>query len=148
MTVATKTMSAGEVAALTGVSKDTLRHYERQGLLSPPPRSGGGYRLYSAEHVERVLLIRKALGIGFSLDEVNGFLAIRDSGGAPCRQVRGLLSQKLDELDRRILELQGFREEVSRTLLEWDAKLLQSGPGVRAGLLESLQPAGSSRTTK
>ena len=81
-----KTLSPSELAQLTGVSTDTLRHYERKGVLGIPARSQGGYRLYPPEAVGRVRLVRRALAIGFTLHDLAAVLSERDRGGAPCRQ--------------------------------------------------------------
>jgi MerR family transcriptional regulator, copper efflux regulator len=64
----TRTLQSGELARSAGVSPDTLRHYERLGILKEPPRTSAGYRLYSADALSRVLLIRNALAVGFTLD--------------------------------------------------------------------------------
>lgn len=138
-------LSAGEIASRTGVSKDTLRHYERIGLIDAPPRSPGGYRQYSDAHVARVSLIRRALAVGFGLDELVGIFAIRDGGGTPCRQVRDSLALKRVELDRKLEELTRFRDEITTILERWDDAILEAGPGVRAGLLDTLPHVGSSR---
>lgn len=81
---------AGELAAAAGVSTDTLRHYERKGVLPKPNRASNGYRRYPANALERVRLIRNALAVGFTLDELSRFLSERDQGGAPCGAVRAL----------------------------------------------------------
>src|SRR4051812_28459483 len=86
---------AGELARLAGVSSDTLRHYERKGVLPRPLRLSNGYRKYPASSVDRVRLIRRALAVGFTLDELARFLKARDRGQAPCREVRALASEKL-----------------------------------------------------
>src|SRR5947209_17576098 len=79
-------LRSGELARQAGVSPDTLRHYERRGLLPPPQRSAAGYRLYSNEALGRVRLIRGALSTGFTVNELGAILADRDRGGAPCRR--------------------------------------------------------------
>src|SRR4029434_7929885 len=86
-------LRSGELARLSGVSADTLRHYERKGLLKPQ-RASNGYREYPRHAVERMRLIRNALAIGFKLDDLERVLKIRDAGGAPCRQVRDLAAAK------------------------------------------------------
>src|SRR3954469_24807109 len=96
---------AGELARLAGVSTDTLRHYERKGVLPKPRRLGNGYRKYPATSVDRVRLIRRALSVGFTLDELAQFLKARDRGQSPCREVRALAEKKLDELEGRVTEL-------------------------------------------
>ncbi|MDQ3744132.1 MAG: MerR family transcriptional regulator, partial [Acidobacteriota bacterium] len=73
---------SGELARLAGVSTDTLRHYERKGVLPKPRRLGNGYRKYPTNSVERVRLIRRALSVGFTLDELGKFLKARDRGQA------------------------------------------------------------------
>ena len=102
-------MGPREVASATGVSTDTLRHYERNGLLPAVTRTEAGYRQYSAATVQRVLLIQRALVVGFSLADLKRVLGVRDKGGAPCRSVRELVGERLDELNRRIEELIALR---------------------------------------
>lgn len=129
-------LRAGELAQLTGVSTDTLRHYERKGLLAAQ-RLPNGYRTYAAQAVERVRLIRSALAIGFSLDELARVLRVRDAGGAPCRQVRAFTADRLAELERLIDELCATRDELRELLQSWDQRLEQSQTGP-ARLLETL----------
>ena len=138
-------MRSGELAKLTRVSTDTLRHYERIGLLPRPPRTEGGYRQYAPDSVHRVRLVQSALSIGFSLRELVKILQVRDRGGAPCKQVRALASQKLEEIGRRIVELQRFEKQLSAILAGWDERLGRTPEGQRAGLLESLfeSPSGN-----
>ena len=93
--------SSGELARLTGVSSDTLRHYERKGVLPLARRLNNGYRKYPADSIDRVRLIRRALAVGFTLDELAQFLRARDRGLAPCREVRALATEKLTEVESR-----------------------------------------------
>src|SRR6476620_9752932 len=81
-------MGPQEVVRSTGVSASTLRHYERLGLLLNVRRNQSGYRRYPQTVVNRVLLIQRALAIGFSLADVRRVLSVRDKGGAPCQGVR------------------------------------------------------------
>ena len=131
-------MGPRDVARATGVSTDTLRHYERKGLLPRVARTAVGYRRYSAATVERVLLIQRALVVGFSLEDLKRVLTTRDGGGAPCRSVRELVGQRLHDLDRRIVELSSLRDELRGLLSEWDAKLACTPQGQPAHLLETL----------
>src|SRR5689334_24515830 len=130
------TLSAGELARRAGVSSDTLRHYERKGVIAPPPRGQNGYRRYPKEALARVLLIRRALGLGFTLDDLAGVLRVRDRGGVPCGRVRALAATKLVEVERRLRELMNLRNELRSVLREWDAQLAKTPAGKRAGLLE------------
>lgn len=131
-------MGPREVARATGVSTDTLRRCERNGLLPAVTRTATGYRRYSAATVQRVLLIQRALVVGFSLADLKRVLRERDKGGAPCRSVRELVGGRLEELDRRIEELITLREELRLMLQEWDVKLSKTPPGQRAHLLDTL----------
>jgi DNA-binding transcriptional MerR regulator len=135
---------AGELARLSGVSSDTLRHYERKGVLPAPRRLSNSYRKYPANAVERVRLIRRALAVGFTLDELAQFLKARDRGQAPCREVRALASEKLAELESRLREMLALRDELRATLVDWDERLSRKGVDQRAGLLDALaeQKAG------
>ena len=127
-----------DVARATGVSTDTLRHYERCGLLPGVTRTGAGYRRYSAATVQRVLLIQRALVVGFSLTDLKRILSVRDTGGAPCRGVRDFVRNRLVELNLRIEELIALREELRALLEEWDEKLAKTPESERAHLLETL----------
>ena len=127
---------SGELAKICGVSPDTIRHYERVGVLPAAVRGENGYRRFPPEAAGRVLLIRRALAIGFSLAEVAKILGQRDGGTAPCRNVRALAGEKLEALDRRIAELTATREDLVKLLEEWDARLAATRDGERAHLLE------------
>ena len=131
-------MGPRDVARTTGVSTDTLRHYERKGLLPGVTRTAAGYRRYSAATVERVLLIQRALVVGFSLADLKRVLGVRDRGGAPCHSVRALVGERLDGLNQRIEELLILRDELRLLLTEWDGRLSKTAKGQRANLLESL----------
>ena len=131
-------LRSGELAELACVSTDTLRHYERKGVLRAPERLQNNYRSYPREALDRVLLVRRALAVGFTLDELSSILKARDKGVAPCRQVHALAAEKLAEVEERIKELRRLRDDLRLTLKEWDARLSKTGHGERAGLLESL----------
>lgn len=131
-------LRSGELARASGVSADTLRHYERKGVLAAPRRSPNGYREYPAHALERVRLVRRALAVGFTLDELASILKVRDRGGAPCRQVRTLAAAKLSDVETRLRELVAVRDELRATLRDWDARLSKTKSDERAGLLEAL----------
>lgn len=128
---------SGELARLCGVSPDTIRHYERVGVLPAAVRGSNGYRLFPRESVARVQLIRRALAIGFSLEELRRILGQRDAGTPPCRSVRALAGEKLDTLDRRIAEMTATRQELVNLIAEWDARLAVTAEGEPAHLLEN-----------
>ena len=130
-------LRSGELARLAGVSTDTLRHYERKGVLAAPRRSRNGYREYGTEALDRVHMVRRALIVGFTLDELARILKQRDSGRAPCREVRALAARKLAEVEERLKELAAVRDELRRTITDWDARLSRTTGGDQARLLEA-----------
>ncbi|MGD0158641.1 MAG: heavy metal-responsive transcriptional regulator [Terracidiphilus sp.] len=131
-------LTSGQLGAAAGVSADTIRHYEKLGLLAKPMRTDGGYRLYPSSALLRVQTIRSALKAGFGLTELTGIFRERDTGGAPCRRVANMASDKIKALDRQIAELTELRDWLSATVAEWNARLERTLSGKRAGLLESL----------
>jgi DNA-binding transcriptional MerR regulator len=137
-------MRSGELAKAAGVSADSLSHYEKLGLLPEPARRENGYRIYPPDALARVRLIQGGLAIGFTLAELATFLGLRDSGRAPCRRVRATAVQRLAEVESRIDELCRFRDDLRRTLGEWDRRLGASTEGRPARLLESLRFDNSS----
>src|SRR5262249_16835899 len=133
-----------ELARLSGVSADTLRHYERKGLLKPLRRSNG-YREYPQHAVNRVRMIRSALILGFRLDDLARIFKVREAGGAPCRQVRALAAAKLDEVETLLGELTALRGELRRLLKDWDQRLDSTSDDEPARLLEMLVTTGVAR---
>ena len=131
-------LRSGELAKAAGVSTDTLRHYERIGVLPAPRRSRNGYRAYPAEALGRVRLVRRALAMGFTLGELKRILKVRDAGGAPCREVRALAVAKLSDLEARLCEMTSVRDELRAILEEWSTRLSGTAADHRASLLESL----------
>ena len=115
----------GEVATRAGVSVDTLRYYEHVGLLPRAPRSPGGYRLFDDQMVERVVFIKQAQELGFSLAEIKGLLT---TGGAEeCRRVRDLLRTKIGELDARMEAMKRFRRTLASHLSACERELQVHG---------------------
>jgi MerR family mercuric resistance operon transcriptional regulator len=100
-------MRRGEVAALAGVNAETLRYYERRGLLDEPPRSVGGYRAYPDSAVDVVRFVKRTQDLGFSL------LHLADGGPDDCDQVRILAEIKMEELTQRILDLNRMRDSLA-----------------------------------
>src|ERR1051326_2664914 len=131
-------LSSGKLADLAGVSRDTLRHYERKGVLRRPLRGHNGYRQYAPEALQRVQLVRRALSVGFTLDELAKVLKVRDAGGAPCEEVRKMAAQKLLNVEDQLRELSELRDDLQKTLRDWDARLARRGNGKQANLLESM----------
>jgi DNA-binding transcriptional MerR regulator len=144
------TLTSGQLGASAGVSADSIRHYEKLGLLAKPVRTAGGYRLFPSSALPRVQTIRSALKAGFSLKELVGIFRERDAGGTPCRRVASMASGKIAALERQIAELTELRNWLSTTVANWNARLERTPSGKRAGLLESLalQDLSANRQSK
>jgi len=98
-------MTIGKAARKAGVNIETVRFYERRGLVERPPK-GNGYRIYSPEEVARIRFVKEAQQIGFSLSEIGDLLALRADPAADCAEVRNQAAAKLDEVNRKIEQLQ------------------------------------------
>jgi Hg(II)-responsive transcriptional regulator len=104
-----KPLTIGRLARQAGVGIDTVRFYERRGLLPRPERTPAGYRLYPAAIIDRIRFIRRAKDLGFSLDEVDALLDLQDHGGQKAA-VKALTQRKLAEIDARIEDLSRMRD--------------------------------------
>ena len=113
-------MKIGQVATEAGVSVDTVRFYERRGVLPAPERMASGYRTYTDAAVERIRLARRLQGLGFSLDEVIDALHANDRGDATCQSERWRLEAVLERIDAKIAELRTVRREVRAVLAACD----------------------------
>ncbi len=110
-----KPLLIGQIAKLAGVKSDTVRFYERTGLLARPTRTAAGHRVYSEAAARQLRFIKKAQGLGFSLDEVRRILSLRGGGKKTCDRVLAIAEATLDETERRLTELQKFRDDLKRT---------------------------------
>ena len=105
-------MRIGEIANRSGVTVDTVRFYERLGVLPSPEREPSGYRDYVPETVERIQLTRELQAIGFTLNEVIDALAAHDAGGATCESERWRLDAVLERVDAKLAELDALRGRI------------------------------------
>jgi DNA-binding transcriptional MerR regulator len=105
-------MLIGELAERTATTAKTLRFYEDEGLLLPPARTPAGYRDYPAEAADRIGFVREAQAAGFTLRQIRQILDISDTGEPPCVHVGVLIEQRLDDVERRIAELQQTRHHL------------------------------------
>lgn len=107
-------MQIGEVANQAGVSIQTMRYYERRGLLSEPRRSEGGYRRYGQDALRRVRFIRRAQELGFTLEEIGELLALWEQSAVACDHVAGRATATLDRIDAKIGDLQRMRSALGQ----------------------------------
>lgn len=105
-----------EVAAEAGVSSDTLRYYEKAGLIDPSGRTEAGYRLYGDDIVERLRLIKGAQRSGLRLADIRQLLEVKDRGGCPCGHTHHLVARRLAEVDAEMRRLRLLRKELADLL--------------------------------
>lgn len=102
----------GDLAAATATKVETIRYYERIGLVPPPGRTAGNYRAYDAFHLRRLSFIRRARGLGFSLEQVRELLGLADERDRPCGAVDAIAREHLAEVERKIADLTALRREL------------------------------------
>jgi DNA-binding transcriptional MerR regulator len=141
-------LTIGKVAGRAGVSPDTIRYYERLGLLPKPPRTPAGYRQYPDGAVSRLALVRNAQRFGFSLREIAGFLRVREAGGKPCCDVRAAAQRMLGAMDVQIAAMVKTRREMRITLQAWDRKLAGTPADQPARLLETLAESRARQSSR
>ena len=124
------------MARHAGVTPDTVRFYEREGLLPEPPRTPGGYRDYDADALDDLSFIKKGQALGLRLSEIREVLDITADGRAPCDHVRGAISARLDEVDARMAELRILRTTLRETLVRLDLEQ-RPIPGCRCAVIEA-----------
>ncbi|MBI1355726.1 MAG: MerR family transcriptional regulator [Acidobacteria bacterium] len=127
----------GQAARAAGVNVETLRYYERRGLMPEPPRSRGNYRLYPEDSVRIVRFVKRAQELGFTLNEIRELLTLRSGGDeVRCADVRAQASLKLRDIERKIRSLQTIRKALSQLVTQCSG----SGPVAACPILEALEP--------
>lgn len=109
-------LTIGDLGKATNTKVETIRYYERIGLLPEPLRTSGNYRHYGAAELGRLSFIRRARDLGFSLDQVRALLALSDQHGGDCRQVDHIAGTHLREVDRKIADLTALRRELNAVI--------------------------------
>lgn len=135
-------MKIGELAAKTLTSIETIRFYEREGLLPAPARTAANYRIYTDVHVDRLAFIRNCRGLDMGLDEVRHLLRFREAPAKDCTNVNILLDEHIGHVAQRIRELRSLEREL-RALR---ARCTAPGNGVECGILGGLEEAQSRRS--
>lgn len=131
----------GKIAALADTSADTLRYYEKEGLLSPDSKSKGGYRLYGDDVLRRIRFIKQAQQCGFTLSEIRELLTLRARESACCKDVRGLAIEKKLQLEVKVRTLQNM----SRALNELISICKEDQPLDDCPILSALESAVGAR---
>jgi MerR family mercuric resistance operon transcriptional regulator len=128
------TLSIGQVARRAGVGVETVRFYEREGLLEEPPRRESGYRQYPEQVVTRLHFIKRAQKLGFSLKEINELLLLRVDSHTSCEEVKQRTEAKIAEVERKMVELQRMRQ----ALLQVASLCTGRGPASACPMLDAL----------
>ena len=130
--------TVSQLARIAGVGPDSIRIYERIGIVPKAERSPAGYRLWTAREVQYLKWVAPAKRAGFTLHELAEIFRRYRAGSPPCRTVRDLLRQKLVDLDREIDELSTLRTELGRVFVRWKRRLRQAAPGEFVPLFDDL----------
>jgi Cu(I)-responsive transcriptional regulator len=130
----TKPMTIGQVAKQTGVSVETVRFYERKGLIEEPARKDSGYRQFTDSDIKRLLFIQQAKTLGFSLMEIKELLSIRADPATSSREIKSLASEKLESIEEKIKMLQRMK----KTLKPLVDSCPGEGPKNQCPILEAL----------
>lgn len=109
-------MKIGELASATGTKVETVRYYEKIGLLPPPARTSANYRAYDHDHLARLSFIRRARDLGFTLEAVRELLTLSDDKDQSCDAVDAIARVHLTEIDRKIADLRALRGELDRVI--------------------------------
>lgn len=120
-------MTVSELAGTVGATADTVRYYERIGLMPEPERTSSGYRQYYEPAVQRLKFIKRAQRFGLRLEEIGELLDVRDRGLCPCGHARTLLHQRIEELEDQIDSLTVLRDDI-RGMLEGEARQQDAWP--------------------
>ncbi|MGH2772041.1 MAG: heavy metal-responsive transcriptional regulator [Actinomycetota bacterium] len=112
-------MTISKLAGRLGVRTDTVRYYEKIGLLPRPERTPSGYRVYDDESVDRLRFIKGSQRLGLTLEEIKDLLSVRDTGLCPCGHTATLLRKRIDSVDEELIRLTALRSELARMVEVW-----------------------------
>jgi len=116
MSVSSRKTGIGALSARTGCPIETIRYYERIGLLAEPPRTAGGHRSYGDDHARRLFFIRRSRELGFSLDAIRDLLSMVDGGALSCGQVADMAGERLADVRAKIKDLKKLERTLAKTV--------------------------------
>ena len=131
-----KNLTIGQLAKETGINIETIRYYERRGLIPEPPRRESGYREFTPQYVERIRFIKRAQTLGFTLREVSGLLALAD-GKPTCKDIRKFAEDKVNDIENRINDL----KKIKKVLNDLVKECMNKGKLSYCPIIESLTQA-------
>lgn len=114
----TENLSIGDLSRRTGVNIETIRYYEKIGMLPKPPRTGGGRRVYGPDQTRLLAFTRRARELGFTLDEIRALLAIEQSAHVTCAEVRDIASRHLESVRIKLADLMRLEKILSKTIAQ------------------------------
>lgn len=109
-------MKIGDLARLTDTRVETIRFYEKEGLIPTPERTSGNYRAYEERHLNRLSFVRRSRDLGFTLDQVRKLLTLADDRSAPCAEVDAIAAEQIVEIDKKVADLMALRDQLARRL--------------------------------
>ena len=124
--------SIGVLSRRTGCKVETIRYYERIGLLPAPSRSAGGHRLYGEDHLKRLTFIRRGRELGFSLDDIRGLLGLVDGGAYTCAEVKAVTLEHLGEVRRKLADLRRLERVLKGMAAECEGGAVPDCPVIDA----------------
>ena len=127
-------LTIGQLARKAGVNLETIRYYERRGLIPDPPRNSSGHRQYGQQDLQRTLFIKRAQALGFTLKEIAELLSLRVEPGVSCRDVKERVQAKIADVEKRMAAL----EEMRAALVRLAQRCTGSGPVSRCPILDEL----------
>lgn len=134
-------MKISHLSRRTGTSVDTIRYYERIGLLQAPERAANNYRVYTAAHEDQLIFIRRARGLDMSLDEIRALLDWQGQAGAECARVHALVDEHIGHINRRIHELRALEKQLQALRAQCRQAGAAADCGILAGLSDAVEPA-------
>jgi DNA-binding transcriptional MerR regulator len=140
-----RTYRIGEIARATGVTVETLRFYEREGLLPTPLRSAAGARRFAADAIDQIRFVKQAQAVGLTLRDIQVLVASRDGASrATCRKIRTIFAARIKDLDQRVREMQAFRTVLMDHLQACDA-VLAGDVEAECPTIEAIERGGARR---
>lgn len=132
MSTTPEPMTIGALSQRTGCNIETIRYYERIGMIPKPPRTQGGHRLYAQEHLKRLVFIRRSRELGFSLEQIRELLRFADGGRYTCSQVRAITVEHLDEVRARMKDLKRLEKVLNTMASQCDRGKVPDCPVIEA----------------
>lgn len=125
-------LTRGELAQRTGCNLETIRYYEKVGLLPDPPRAANGYRIYNAAHERRLRFVLRGRELGFDIGEIRGLLALMDGGHQTCAEVKARTDRHLADIHAKIADLQRMAQVLTRTSAQCSGDMAPKCPIIDA----------------